>query len=143
TIATAIKSLGFAGFAPGVNDFGGGAAELAKLRDASGGALLIANASGGGADAGDAITAAPVGVGEMTGARVAFVGVLAPDASKVGGGPLPLALDVPAAALKAAVGAAKSQGAQIIVALAAVGRGEAKRLADMVPGLTAILVGSP
>ena len=37
---------------------------------------------------------------------------------------------------------AKRQGRQVLVALAAVGRGEAKRIADAVPELTAVVVGS-
>ena len=37
---------------------------------------------------------------------------------------------------------AKRQGAKVLVALAAVGRGEAKRIADAVPELTAVVVGS-
>ena len=37
---------------------------------------------------------------------------------------------------------AKKQGAKVLVALAAVGRGEAKRIADAVPELTAVVVGS-
>ena len=38
---------------------------------------------------------------------------------------------------------AKKQGAEVLVALVAVGRGEAKRIADAVPELTAVVVGSP
>jgi hypothetical protein len=40
------------------------------------------------------------------------------------------------------VTAAKAQGAKVLVLLASVGRGEAKRLAEQVPELTAVLVGS-
>jgi len=139
TIASSLKALGFAAFAPGANDFSGGAAELAKLRDASGGALVLSNASE--SDAGAAIAPAPFVVREMNGLKVAFIGALGEDAVKTG--PLPLSLGASAPAIKAAFDAAKTQGAQVVVALAAVGRGEAKRIADTVPGLTAIVVGSP
>src|SRR5262249_45342812 len=71
TIASSLKALGFAAFAPGANDFSGGAAELAKLRDASGGAVLISNAEGG--DAGDTIAPAPFVVREINGLKVGFI----------------------------------------------------------------------
>ena len=45
--------------------------------------------------------------------------------------------------MKQGVEDAKKQGAEVLVALAAVGRGEAKRIADAVPELTAIVVGAP
>ena len=45
-------------------------------------------------------------------------------------------------AVKQGVEEAKRQGANVLVALAAVGRGEAKRIADAVPELTAVVVGS-
>ena len=43
TIAASLKTLGFAAFAPGANEWAAGGAELAKLEGASGGALLFAN----------------------------------------------------------------------------------------------------
>src|SRR5206468_1693592 len=49
----------------------------------------------------------------------------------------------PVDAVKAGVDSLKKQGAQVVIALAALGRGDAKRLADVVPELTAIVVGSP
>ena len=45
-------------------------------------------------------------------------------------------------AVRRGVEDAKKQGAEVLVALAAVGRGEAKRIADAVPELTAVVVGS-
>jgi hypothetical protein len=47
------------------------------------------------------------------------------------------------AAITTAFNAAKANGANMVVALASVGRGEAKRIADSVPGLTAVIVGEP
>jgi hypothetical protein len=66
-------------------------------------------------------------VRDIGGVKVGFVGVVA---------------GVTADAVKAQVAAAKGEGADVLVALAAVGRGEAKRIADAVPELTAIVVGS-
>jgi hypothetical protein len=43
TIARVLKGLGFAAFAPGLNDWDDGGAALAKLADASGGAMLLAD----------------------------------------------------------------------------------------------------
>jgi len=48
-----------------------------------------------------------------------------------------------APALRAAVADVRAQGAKIVVALAAVGRGEALRLAEQVPDLSALVVGKP
>ncbi|HEY6461045.1 MAG TPA: multiheme c-type cytochrome, partial [Polyangiaceae bacterium] len=45
-------------------------------------------------------------------------------------------------AVKRGVDEAKKQGAEVLIALAAVGRGEAKRIADAVPELTAVVAGS-
>jgi hypothetical protein len=49
----------------------------------------------------------------------------------------------PTDAVKAETAKLKGQGAQVVIALAAVGRGEAKRIADLVPDLFAIVVGAP
>jgi hypothetical protein len=142
TIAASLKTLDFAAFAPGVNEWAGGDAELAKLVSTSGGTLLFANASprpGGGG------TAALGGwiVREIGGVKVGFVGV-----STAGEAPSPApSPPVDVTPLPEAIGrgidALKKEGAEVFVALAATGRGEAKRLADVVPSLTAIVVGSP
>jgi hypothetical protein len=143
TIAAAFKSLGLAAFAPGLNDFSAGAAELAKLADASGAAWV----EGNGApippeDGGAAPAARPFVIRELNGVKVAFIG------ARVGavngpGGMVPADGADPSAALKADAARAKQEGAAVVIALASVGRGIAKRLAENVPQLTAILVGSP
>jgi hypothetical protein len=133
TIAASMKALGLAAFAPGRNDWAGGDAELAKLKDASGGAMLAAN-----------LTAQPAPAKWITkdvgGIKVGIIGVAAPEKAKV---PLEGASSTPPAdAVKAGVAALEKDGAQVFVVLAAVGRGEAKRIADANPGLLAIVVGS-
>lgn len=132
TLASALKSLGLLSFAPGRNDWAAGADELAKLQSGAGGAMLIANAP--------SVTGSMVR--EIGGVKVGFVGVSALDAD---GAAPPFdagALSASQDAVRREVTSLKSQGAQVLVALAAVGRGEAKRIADANPELTAILVGS-
>ena len=77
---------------------------------------------------------------KVGGVELGIIGVAAPDKAKL---PLEGVTSSPAAdAVKVAVDALKKDGAQAIVVLAAVGRGEAKRIADVNPELLAIVVGS-
>jgi hypothetical protein len=121
TIARVVHGLGFAAFAPGSNDSDDGAEGLTKLAEASGGGAVMAD--------GKAV------VREAGGVKVGFVGYGQTKAPAPAGG----VADV----IKRGVDDAKKQGAEVLVALAAVGRGEAKRIADAVPELTAVVVGSP
>jgi hypothetical protein len=130
TLAGALGSLGCAAFAPGENDWADGDTELVKLRNATGGALLVSNF-----DPGDD-TAATSRIVTLNGVRIGFIGVGAPAESSS-------TPAVPAAeAVKGQVAKLKKEGANVFVALASVGRGEAKRIADIVPELLAIVVGS-
>jgi hypothetical protein len=120
TIARVLRALGFAAFAPAYNDWADGAPALASLADASGAAMLLG--------AGKAV------VRDVGGVKVGFVGYgQSKDATAAS----------PEEAVKRGVADAKAHGAEVLVALAAVGRGEAKRLADTVPELTAVVVGAP
>jgi hypothetical protein len=121
TIARVLHGVGFAAFAPGKNDWDDGADGLAKLGQLAGAAPF--------GDDGRAL------VREIGGLRVGFVGI---------GQRMPAPSDPVAAAdvVRRGVLDAKRQGAEVLVALAAVGRGEAKRMADDVPELTAIVVGA-
>jgi hypothetical protein len=121
TIARVMHGVGFAAFAPGTNDWDDGADGLTKLAEASGGATVLA--------AGTAV------VRESGGIKVGFVGY---GQTKTGDAPAGVAEVV-----KRGVEDAKRQGAEVLIALAAVGRGEAKRIADAVPELTAVVVGAP
>jgi hypothetical protein len=133
TIARVLHGLDFVAFAPGVNDWADGAQGLATLSSAAGATAVGEQAR----------SLVPVVVREVGGIKVGFVGY---------GQPRP-ALAVPASgpvtgdgqveqAVRGGVTEAERQGATVLVALAAVGRGEAKRIADAVPELTAIVVGS-
>ncbi len=119
TIAHVLHGLGFAAFAPGANDWDDGREGLERLAQASGGALVLGD--------GGAI------VREVAGIRVGFVGY--------GQSKEKEARDVEGT-VRRGVEEAKKQGAEVLVALAAVGRGEAKRIADAVPELTAVVAGS-
>jgi hypothetical protein len=138
TIARSLASLNLAAFAPGKNDFAAGVEDLEQFRTLSGGALVAGNLSG------QAIRPAwrePV-VREINGVKLGFVGVSAPERDE-GGAPPGVTAEEPIAAVKRDVASLKQRGVKVVVALAAVGRGEAKRIADNVPELTAVVVGSP
>jgi hypothetical protein len=120
TIAHVLRELKFAAFAPGANDSDDGADGLGKLAAASG---AVAIGSGGAAV-----------VRDVGGLKVGFVG-FGQAADVVARRPVE-------EVVKRGVEEAKKQGANVLVALAAVGRGEAKRIADAVPELTAVVVGS-
>jgi 2',3'-cyclic-nucleotide 2'-phosphodiesterase (5'-nucleotidase family) len=138
TIATTMKTLSLAALAPARNEFAGGVESLTKARDASGAALLGANVKGGPPGL------APTKMLTLGGLKIGVIGVAAPDKNEKGKSPLPAGLESSAAipAVKEAVTSLKKEGAQAILVLAAVGRGEAKRIADENPELLAILVGS-
>ncbi|MDP9002112.1 MAG: hypothetical protein M3O46_18625 [Myxococcota bacterium] len=129
TIARVLHGLGFAAFAPGANDWADGTVGLAKLALASGAAVIVGDG-----------TASPPFVSpvvrDVGGVRVGFVGF---GQRQDGGGQ---ATNV-ASRVAREVDEAKRQGANVLVALLAVGRGEAKRIADAVPDLTAVVVGAP
>ncbi len=132
TLANALGTLHLAAFAPGVNDWDEGEAGLVQLAKRSGATLV-----GGGAENGAPRPASTV-VKDVGGLRVGIVGFGQGPAAAFDGG-----VDGAEAAVASGVESVKSQGANVIVALAAVGRDEARRIAEAVPELTAILVGSP
>lgn len=137
TIAGALKTLKLGAFAPSRNGFAAGDAMLAKLRDASGAALVAANLQAG------SLAPAKTKVLEIGGLKIGVIGVAAPDNAEGVKGSLESVASSPAIpAVKEGVIALKKEGVRAIVVLAAVGRGEAKRIADENPELLAILVGS-
>jgi len=131
TIAGSLRTLNLAAFAPARNEWAADHEILQKLREESGAAMLAAN-----------VTPTPGTwiVKDIGGFKLGVIGVAAPDKAKV---PLDgVTSQAPADAVRAGVDALKKDGAMAIVVLAAVGRGEAKRIADVNPDLLAILVGS-
>lgn len=122
TIAGGLKAEGCLAFSPGTNDWAAGDDELGKLRGLSG-VTSVTGSTGSSR------------VVVLNGVPIGFIGVDAPP----GGATPPTA---PAEGVKVAAAALEKQGAKVLVVLASVGRGEAKRIADRVPELTAIVVGS-
>ncbi len=136
TIADILKGFDFVGEAPGRNDWALGDATLTDLATRSSSAVLACNAKGGG----QLFHASVVRV--VNGVKIGFIGVAQPDKSDIGATLGALTFETPASAVKTEVKALEAQGAQVLVAIAAVGRGEAKRIADVAPELTAIIVGA-
>jgi hypothetical protein len=138
TIAASLKDLHAIGFAPGKNDFAAGTSELDKLASISGASIVAGNLTPNGAPPN---WGAPF-VKNIHGVNVGFIGVSALDKTE-GGAPDGMVVQSPSISVKEQAETLKKQGARAIIVLAAVGRGEAKRIADTVPDLTAIVVGSP
>jgi hypothetical protein len=115
TMALSFKQMGLVAFAAGKNDFAAGEGELDHLRAESGASPL------------------PF-VREINGIKLGFVGVSASPP----GAPEKSSID----AVKDQLAVVRKEGAKLVIALVAVGRGEAKRIADAVPELTAVVAGS-
>jgi hypothetical protein len=130
-IARILRELDWAAFAPGVNDWADGIGGLVSLADEGQSAAIVAPV----ADGGDAqfrySVVRPVGDGSL---KVGFVGYGQPAVS-----PAHPSVE---AVVRQGVEQARAQGANVLIALVAVGRGEAKRIADAIPELTAVVVGS-
>ena len=126
-----LHSLGLGAFAPGENDWADGSAGLAKLASAAAAPAIVPSM----ASTDPSRPFVSVAVRDLGALKVGFVGYGQPEAA---GSQPPHVED----AVKKGVEEAKRQGANVLVALAAVGRGEAKRIADAVPELTAVVVGS-
>ncbi|MFO0672691.1 MAG: multiheme c-type cytochrome [Polyangiaceae bacterium] len=136
TLASSLAYTGLVAFAPGRNDWAGGPEVLEKLRVASGASLVGGNLDGVPAEwRGPALK-------EIGGVKVGFAGASALSSSELGA-PAGVSPSEVVPAVRAQVDALKKQGAEILIAIAATGRGEAKRLADGIPELTAVIVGSP
>jgi hypothetical protein len=127
TIARVLNRLDFVAFAPGANDWADGAPGLTRLASASGAAVILGYGN----------APAPFVsqlVRQVGGVKIGFIGF---GQAQAGASPS----NVEEVVARGAE-AAKQQGANVLVALAAVGRGEAKRIADAVPELTAVVVGA-
>jgi hypothetical protein len=132
-LAGAFKEIGLTAWAPGVNDWAAGAAELTKDREASGAALLAGNMTG----------FEGVMVREVGGVKLGIVGVSDPR-DKLGAYPEGVAKPSPAVeAMAKGIAEAKAKGATVLVGLAALPRGEALRIADKLPELHVLVVGKP
>jgi hypothetical protein len=128
-LADVFANLKFAGWAPGANDWAGGAELLGDVtKDRL--ALFAANVKGGGFSTGR--------VFELGGERIGVVGVTQ---AKPEGASANVEVDDAKAALVAGANWLSSQGARIRVALIVAPRGDALRLLEAVPGFHVALVG--
>ena len=134
-LATSLSELGLVGWAPGANDWAAGDAELSRLDGLSRADLLAGNLGA------SSLPLKATRVVESGGYRVGLAGVSDPSGPL--GLPPGLAVSDPKASLEASLAELKKQGAQIFVALLALDRGRALRLAEQVPGYHAFVVGKP
>jgi len=129
-LARLMRAVEWAAFAPTVSDLADGTDQLAKLSQISGATPMVEGAA----------SPAPwstLSVRDVGGLRVGFLGVTSAHiGASVDGG------ETTAQAVREAFNRAKAAGAQVVVALVSVGRGQAKRIADAVPELLAVVVGS-
>ena len=115
TIAVSLQKLGLVGAAFGENDWAGGDELVKKLADSSGVSI---------------VTGLTTSVREVGGVKLGIIAITAKSPPA----------DV-TAATKTALTELKRKGAQVVVALVAIDRGEAKRLAELVPELSLVVVG--
>lgn len=130
------RSLGAAGlraWAPGFNDWAGGAETFSNLAKAAQAAPLAANLSGPGLQ--------PVRVFDVGATKIGVAGVSVPAHD----GKLPEGVTAAGGEaleqLKKAKTALDTQGARVRVLLAAMPRGDALRLIDQVPGFQLLVIG--
>jgi hypothetical protein len=132
-ISESLADIGLAAWTPGFNDWAGGSPLFASLAKSSKAALIAANLDGAGAT--------KSALREVAGVKIGIAGVSAPEHE--GTKPEGVTAKDPAASLKAAAADLRAQGANILIGLAAVPRGEALRLAEAVPDLSVLVVGKP
>lgn len=134
-LADVLRKMNLVAWAPGANDWAAGAPALGELRERSGAALLAANLQG------ETAGAVATTLREAAGIKVGFLGLSSP--AKAGLAPQGVEVKPPVEPLKNAVAQLKSQGAQVLVGLFALPRGEALRLIEDTPELHVVAVGKP
>jgi hypothetical protein len=127
-----VRGAGLVAWTPGANDFALGADWLARL-PGSADVLVAANLEG--------LPVKPARIVEVGGERVGIAGVTVPHVGK--SSPAGLTISDPVLALERASKWLGEQGARIRVALVAMPRGDALRLAEKVSGFHVLLVGKP
>lgn len=132
SIADALGEMKLRAWAPGANDWAAGPEALASFAKESGADLLGANLTGKPATAPNRIYA-------TGGVKVGVTGVSDPKSSI--GLPPGVKVGDPAAALKQNLSKLRREGAEVFVALMAMDRGAALRLAEAVPGFDVAIVG--
>lgn len=135
-LALAAKEMGLAAWAPGANDWAGGSDTLTTCRDSAGAKVLAGNVVDGKASTTGTF------VRDVGGLKIGVIGVADPK-DRAGKYPDDVRASVALEAMKAGIAEVKKQGAEILVGLAALPRGEALRLADSLPELHVLVVGKP
>ncbi len=138
TLAGALASLHFVGWAPGLNDWAAGPGALGELTSELKTTWLGANLT---KEANPTTGGASTAMRTEGGIKVGFVGLSQP--TKNGMGPAGVSVEAANAALKGALETLRKDGAQVLVGLLAMPRGEALRLVELTPGLTVAVVGKP
>lgn len=133
-LVSAMSQMGLRAWAPGANDFAAGVGELRRLVS-QGPALLAANLPEAGAGV------QPTALFRVNGTRVGVAGLSRPEHA----GRLPDGLNAVPELERFRQSAAQlvAQGAELRVALVAMPRGEALRLAEQVPDFHVMLLGKP
>jgi 2',3'-cyclic-nucleotide 2'-phosphodiesterase (5'-nucleotidase family) len=132
-IARAAEGFGLEAWAPGANDWAAGKAKLAELVKTSGAVMLAGNLEG----------LASTRIVEVGGMKVGIVGVSDPR-DRAGRYPDGVVMtESPTLAMRDGIAKLKSEGARILIGLAALPRGEALRLADATPELHVLAIGKP
>lgn len=135
-MAEVFSKVGLTAWAPGLNDWQGGAKTLADLKAKSKAELLAANLEG---EHGGAVATS---VKVVNGVKVGLVGLSTP--AKMGQGPTGVKIAPPPQVVTKAINDLKAQGAQVLVGVFALPRGEALRLAETTAtDLHVLLLGKP
>lgn len=132
-ISDSLADVGLAAWTPGFNDWAGGASLFSTLAKRSRAEIVAANLEG--------VGAAKTAVREISGIKIGIAGVSAPQYQ--GSRPEGVTLQDVAKSFQSAAADLRAKGAQILVGLASVPRGEALRLAEFVPDLAVLVVGKP
>jgi len=132
-LAAFAQKIGLVAWAPGGNDWAAGPERAAKWFDGTKATVVAANLKG-------LAGAKPFVVKEVGGQKVAFIG-LADPRDRAGQSPAGLVPSAAPEALGAAIEGAKKDGANILVGLSTLPRGEALRLVEKVPDLHVMVLG--
>lgn len=135
SLAASFADLQLAAWAPGANDFALGPKRLQSLLELSKAQALACNIKASGVNTGSVM------LRDVGGVKLGFAGVSVPEYQ----GRLPEGVKMrdPRLALEGARKALERSGAEVKVALLALKRGQALRLAEAVPGFQVVIVGKP
>lgn len=131
-LAASLRDLQLSGWAPGANDFAAGSVELKELAKGAGASVLAGNLTG-------LDFTEPFRIVDVGGYKVGLIGISVPKTPA--GLPPSVVVSDPRKALVQSAEQLKRQGAQIQIALVALPRGQALRLAELGTGVDLMVVG--